>query len=221
MAMFLESAVEQPQEIKPVSILAIMEELSDITIDLSESLENFFQEEYNILTEESDEAEKEKKKESFKDKVGKTITNLIDRIRVAVVKIKQFLLYYISRAIGSKKFVRAPKELVTFMAGHSISYVFKNFADSSKFDEIRADLEKDKEAFNKAKADDVMFTMSADKFKGFLNPAKKSFEDIEKGIKSNANLNPEGAKLLQACVTFSLAVVHAITSKTKGLDKED
>ena len=220
MAMFLESTVTgQQPELNYVSTLSIMEELTDITIELSENFESFFQEEYSILTEESDDA-KEEKKESFKSKVSKTISAILDKIRVAVVKIKQFLLYYISKAIGSKKFVRAPQELVRFLASHSISYVFKNFADASKLDEIKKDLEADKAAFEKAKADTTMFTMPAEKFKGFLNPAKKSFEEIESGIKSNTQLSPEGAKVLQACVTFSLAVVHAITAKTKGLDKE-
>lgn len=219
MAMFLESAVtEQQPELTYVSTLSIMEELNDIAIELSENFESFFQEEYSILKEESDEVKAEKK-ESFKDKVGKTITTILDKIRVAVVKIKQFLLYYISRALGSKRFVRAPQELVRFMASHSISYVFKDFADS-KLDEIKKNLEADKAAFEKAKVDTTMFTMPAEKFKGFLYPAKKSFEEIESGIKSNTQLSPEGAKVLRACVTFSLAVIHAITEKTKGLDKE-
>lgn len=220
MAMFLESTVtEQQPKLTYVSTLSIMEELNDIAIELSENFESFFQEEYSILKEESDEVKAEKK-ESFKDKVGKTITTILDKIRVAVVKIKQFLLYYISRALGSKRFVRAPQELVRFIASHSISYVFENFADDSKLDEIKKNLEADKAAFEKAKADTAMFTMPAEKFKGFLYSAKKSFEEFESGIKSKTKLSPEGAKVLRACVTFSLAVIHAITEKTKGLDKE-
>lgn len=219
MAMFLESAVtEQQPELTYVSTLSIMEELNDITIELSESLESFFQEEYLLLTEEADD-KKEEKKQSFLDKVGNAVRNIADKIRVAIVKIKQFLLYYISKVIGSKKFVRAPQELVRFLASHSSFYVFKVFTDD-RLDGIRKELDDNKVAFEKAKSDTTMFTMPSDKFKICLNSAKKSFEDIEAGIKSDKSLSPEVVKLMQACVTFSLAVIHAITSKTKGLDKE-
>lgn len=217
--MFLESTVtEQQPELTYVSTLSIMEELNDITIELSESLESFFQEEYLLLTEEADD-KKEEKKQSFRDKVGRAVRNIADKIRVAIVKIKQFLLYYISKAIGSKKFVRAPQELVRFLSSHSSFFVFKVFTDD-KLDEIRKELDDNKVAFEKAKSDTTMFTMPSDKFKTYLSSAKKSFEDIEAGIKSDKNLSPEAIKLMQACVTFSLAVVHAITAKTKGLDKE-
>lgn len=220
MAMFLESTVtEQQPELTYVSTLSIMEELNDITIELSESLESFFQEEYLLLTEEADD-KKEEKKQSFRDKVGSAVRNIADKIRVAIVKIKQFLLYYISKAIGSKKFVRAPQELVRFLASHSTFYLFKVFVSDDRLDEIRKELDDSKAAFEKAKSDTAMFTMPSDKFKTYLNNAKKAFEDIEAGIKSDKSLSPEATKLMQACVTFSLAVIHTITSKTKGLDKE-
>jgi hypothetical protein len=219
MAMFLESTTQQ-SKVDYVSTLSIMEELNDITIDLSEQFESFFHEEYSILTEEIDENKKDEKAKSFRDKVGSTVRNIADKIRVAVVKIKQFLLYYLSKAIGSKKFVRAPQELIRFMVSHSISFMYKDFSSPEKLETIKEKLEKDKAEFEKAKSSQTMFTMSSEKFKNFINTSRKSFEDIESGIKNEVNLSPEAIKLLQACITFALAVIHAITSKTKGLDKE-
>lgn len=220
MAMFLESSVEQKVEIKPVSIIAIMEELTDITIELSESIECLFQEEYSILTEEADEKAKEEKKTGFKEKVASTVRSIVDKIRVAVVKIKQFLLYYITKALGSKKFARAPKELTIFLGKHSVAFGMKDFKDPSKFDDIKKAIETEKASFEKAKSDSEMFTTKADDFKKNLNALKVFFDSVESGIKADPDLPPEGAKLLQAYVSFSLAIVHAVASKTKGLEKD-
>jgi hypothetical protein len=93
MAMFLESNNISYKEVENTdSVLAILEDFMDLTLEIAAFTEGTIQEEYNILTEDAEEPVKEGKKSGLLEKIKRFFIEFYRKIIIIIGRVKQKLI---------------------------------------------------------------------------------------------------------------------------------
>jgi ethanolamine utilization protein EutA (predicted chaperonin) len=153
MAMFLESNNTSHKEVKNSdSVLAILEDLMDLTLEMAAFNESAIQEEYTILTEESEPADKEEKKSGLVEKVKRFLIEFYRKIVALIGRVKQKLISIFRKKEGNIKIYKSYKNyLDTVFNG-----IADVLADSANLDTLEDWIDRIKSASKELTNDDII-----------------------------------------------------------------
>jgi hypothetical protein len=218
MALFLESN-EIPQK-NSDSVLAILEDLVDLTLDIASFNENVIQEEYNILTEEAEEKDKEEKNSGLLEKVKKFFIEFYRKIVALIGRVKQKLISIFS----SKK---NDENIQIYKSYHDyLTTVFQGIADvispNAKTDDVLNWMDRVRFASKQLTMDTDIIEVKASDFNKMISDMENLSKTVKVDLEKMEAVSSESSTLYnlhRANISKYNEVLRTITRALSFLPK--